>query len=539
MERVRTFNIHGICYPDRHYMVDLGGRLREIKKMIDRGEYFVINRARQYGKTTLLHALKEYLRSDYAVISMSFQKMSTAKFRDEYAFSQAFVRGFLKKAERETGLSAEALQNLEKSRKEGEGRERFDLTELFEGLSEVCGAARKKVVLMIDEVDQASNNQVFLDFLGQLREYYLGREETAAFHSVILAGVYDIKNLKQKIRPEEIHRYNSPWNVAVSFDVNMSFHPADILTMLEEYEADHRTGMDLRKMSEELYLYTGGYPFLVSCLCKKMEENDREWTVQSLRTAVRDLLKEKNPLFEDVIKNIRNHQEFSGLVEQILINGANVVFEIMNPAIDLGVMFGILKEQDGRTVVSNVIFETLILNYFTSVRGTASLENSDYIEKSQYIRNGRLDMKKVIGRFAAFMKSEYREENGKFIENHGRLLFLSFLRPIINGTGHYAVEPQTRKNRRMDIQVFYGSEEFVVELKVWRGSAYEEKGYDQLADYLDVKGLREGYLVSFSRNVKKPREGRVFSYRGHEICEVIVECGNPWTERQSDGLKSD
>lgn len=67
-----------------------------------------------------------------------------------------------------------------------------------------------------------------------------------------------------------------------------------------------------------------------------MDENDREWTVQSLRTAVRDLLKEKNPLFEDVIKNIRNHQEFSGLVEQILINGANVVFEIMNPAIDLG-----------------------------------------------------------------------------------------------------------------------------------------------------------------------------------------------------------
>lgn len=78
----------------------------------------MINRARQYGKTTLLHALKEYLRPDYAVISMSFQKMSTAKFRDEYAFSQAFVWDFLKKAEKETGedgLSAESLQSLEKA----------------------------------------------------------------------------------------------------------------------------------------------------------------------------------------------------------------------------------------------------------------------------------------------------------------------------------------------------------------------------------------------------------------------------------------
>ncbi len=40
----------------------------------------------------------------------------------------------------------------------------FDLTELFEGLSEICGTAQKPIVLMVDEVDQASNNQVFLDF---------------------------------------------------------------------------------------------------------------------------------------------------------------------------------------------------------------------------------------------------------------------------------------------------------------------------------------------------------------------------------------
>ena len=70
------------------------------------------------------------------------------------------------------------------------------------------------VVLMVDEIDSASNNQIFLDFLAQLRDGYLEREELATFHSVILAGVYDIRNLKLKIRPEEEHKYNSPWNVA-------------------------------------------------------------------------------------------------------------------------------------------------------------------------------------------------------------------------------------------------------------------------------------------------------------------------------------
>lgn len=83
----KKFNVNGVCYPDRHYMVDLNGRLRKIKTLIDNGDYFVINRARQYGKTTTLRALKAYLQPEYIVISMSFQKMSSAKFRNEYSFA--------------------------------------------------------------------------------------------------------------------------------------------------------------------------------------------------------------------------------------------------------------------------------------------------------------------------------------------------------------------------------------------------------------------------------------------------------------------
>ena len=52
---------------------------------------------------------------------------------------------------------------------------------------------------MIDEVDSATNNQVFLDFLSQLRGYYIHRTERPTFQSVILAGVYDVKNIKRKM----------------------------------------------------------------------------------------------------------------------------------------------------------------------------------------------------------------------------------------------------------------------------------------------------------------------------------------------------
>lgn len=64
----RYFNTTGVYYPDRHYMVDLQSRLEEIKELIDRGSYFMINRARQYGKTTMLKALKRYFRDMWLVV---------------------------------------------------------------------------------------------------------------------------------------------------------------------------------------------------------------------------------------------------------------------------------------------------------------------------------------------------------------------------------------------------------------------------------------------------------------------------------------
>ena len=87
----RSFNITGACNPQEHYMVNLDSRLSEIKKMVDAGKYFVINRGRQYGKTTTLKALKKYLKDDYTVISFDFQKdMSELDFKDENNFSISF-----------------------------------------------------------------------------------------------------------------------------------------------------------------------------------------------------------------------------------------------------------------------------------------------------------------------------------------------------------------------------------------------------------------------------------------------------------------
>lgn len=92
----RYFSTAGACDPGESYMVDIQKRLEEIKKLVDAGKYFMINRARQYGKTTTLLALAEFLKEDYVVILLDFQKIGSVKFADEYTFSAAFANCLLR-----------------------------------------------------------------------------------------------------------------------------------------------------------------------------------------------------------------------------------------------------------------------------------------------------------------------------------------------------------------------------------------------------------------------------------------------------------
>ena len=52
----------------------------------DAGQYFTINRARQYGKITTLLALAEYLKSAHIVVSLDFQLFSSGTFETQNTF---------------------------------------------------------------------------------------------------------------------------------------------------------------------------------------------------------------------------------------------------------------------------------------------------------------------------------------------------------------------------------------------------------------------------------------------------------------------
>jgi hypothetical protein len=293
--------------------------------------------------------------------------------------------------------------------------------------------------------------------------------------------------------------------------------------MLNEFEADHHTGMDINAVSERLYYHTNGYPFLVSLLCKFVHEDKLGWTSDGADTAVRRALNEKNTLFDDMIKNVINHREFANLVKRIVLEGKTVDYNPYDPSIDLGVMYGIFARSNDHVQISNRIFSTCLMNYFISISRTGELakDRSDR-DASLYIRDGVLDFDKVIERFSVFMYDEYRNQDIAFIEREARRLLLGYIKPIINGYGQYFLEPQIRGGKEIDILVQYKQAEYKIEVKIWRGEAYERKAYDQIAGYVKARHQRIGYVVSFCDLRTAPRQGSVFTHDGVDIHETIV-----------------
>lgn len=365
----RTFNVNGSCDPQLHYMVDLTERLAEIKEMVDAGQYFTINRARQYGKTTILAALGEVLKKDYEVISLDFQTLSYADFENESRFVGEFSKSVLRSCK---NMPEEVIEQLKKLLTQRD--DNLTLSDLFDCLLLWCAESSKKIVLIIDEVDTASNNQVFVDFLAQLRAYYLSRNRIPTFQSVILAGVYDIRSIRGKIRPDEAHKMNSPWNIAAKFKVDMNFSKKDIAGMLQEYEKDSCTGMNIDEIAGMLYDYTSGYPYLVSDLCKIMDEDlentgaykDKSeiWTKNGVLDAVKVLLSDNNPLFESLIGKLNDYPGVKNLVYRLLFRGQSIGYNPDDPGITMAKMFGFIKVENGNVYIANRIFETRLYNMF-------------------------------------------------------------------------------------------------------------------------------------------------------------------------------
>ena len=519
---MKRFNTTGKCIASQHYMVRIDRQVNEAARLVENGMYFCINRGRQYGKTTTLAFLKQHLEAKgHAVFSISFEGLADSAFESlETLLYTSLVKMALPLDWKGIpNLSESSAQQLHKTVKQS--HQATQVIDYMKLIASMC--SKDRVVLFIDEVDQAGNYPQFVKFLGVLREMYLMRDEIPTFQSVVLAGVYDIKNLKLKMRPEDQHQYNSPWNIAAPFDTDMSLHADGIAEMLAEYKADHKTDLNEQVVAQMIYDYTSGYPFLVSRLCQIIDESGYSWNKGGVLNAVHDILTERNTLFDDMVKKIDQFPQLHELLKSILFSGVKKAFSTDEKYIQIASMFNFVKDVNGSVVINSRLMETRLYNLFIGEEETNGIYSKGQMDKNQFVHDGYIDMRHLIECFSVHFNEIYHpEKDEKFTEENGRKIFLTYLRPIINGIGNYYCEAQTRDLTRTDVIVDYLGQQYVIELKIWRGNSYNERGEQQLCEYLDYYHLQTGYLVSFCLKKNKQPGIHDIILGERKIVEAIV-----------------
>jgi len=524
---MRKFNVTGICVPTRHYMVDVSAKIEKIFSMVEEGYYFTINRGRQYGKTTTIDRLEKRLPGDYICASISFQYSTNSMFADEEGFCQELLKL----------IYNALLLNDEAEANQWHDESVKDFRQLSALITKRC--KNKKIVLIIDESDEASNNNIFVRFLKMLRDKYLMRNagKDFTFQSVILAGVYDIRNLKQKMILQGNYSpasgessMNSPWNIAVDFDIDMSFSAKEIETMLVEYENDHHTGMNISEIAQEIRFYTSGYPYLVSRICLLIETKlDRNWTLEGVQEAIKLILDENSTLFDDLFKKIEENSDLQNLMYELSVYKKDISFNAHDPVIKIGLMFCFLAKSGSKLVIHNKIFEIAVADYFISRnRTTPRYRNVRDVSLNEIIRDNVFDMELCLKKFHKHYAEIYTEKDLKFLERDGKLIFLTYLKPLINGVGFYHFESETRDFGKVDLIIDYLKQQFIIELKLWYGDNKHEAAYEQLANYLKSKNMDCGYLITFDFRKKRPEnfeDCKWVEWNGKRIFDVVLRIG--------------
>jgi hypothetical protein len=258
---MREFNITGKIIPAKHYFVDLTPQVDKLMVLADKGAYFVINRPRQFGKTTILDFFARRLlaSSNYAPALISFESFTQRADIPDPEFYGEVANLIFEELSFIRGGSFEVMAPTINTRRD-----------FFDWLRESCGRSSKKVVLLIDEID-AVPETVVIGFLAGLREMYLQRDRKPAPHSVGLVGVHDIKNLKARIRDEsQALGSASPFNIAVDYEL-----PPFSRENVRQYFSQHteETGQEFDDaVISRVHHVTSGHPWLVSVLAKSMVE---------------------------------------------------------------------------------------------------------------------------------------------------------------------------------------------------------------------------------------------------------------------------
>ncbi len=508
MATTRYFETRGPVDAALHYVVPRTAELADFIARVKLGRYIVIFAPRQTGKTTFFRwALAALAAEDttYFPIHLDFEAYKNYSPADFYANLHEDILEEIEDVFQQRGIAMpDALTAF---LADATLTDHVAMIRFFRRFARLLGKPR--IVLLIDEFDGIPQALVS-DFLYALRRVYVSKRlDDRAPYSVGIVGVKNITQLNYD-------RTISPFNIQEEFHLP-NFTLAQVQELFGQYTAE--VGQPFEPaVVETLHRQTAGQPFLVNRLAQLLTQEPeipRTETISLTHFAAAHatVLVEDNVNIQHLRANVRRNPRFENLLMNIALSEDGVLFTFDNEVMSELATYGVIaRGTDGMCEIVNPIYLYRILRTFAPL--VNGLEADYYPEDtrggSHYLTSdGQLQMDRLMENFRDFIARvgfrilEVPQTPREYV---GQRLLFAYLEQVVKqqGGGMFLEVPTGRG--RMDLLVVHRGRKYIVETKIWHGTASYADGKRQLAKYLTLEDAAEGYYLVFDhRQQPQPR----------------------------------
>ena len=503
---MRMFNITGPCFSDEHYMLDSESRLKDVGRLIENKQYFVIHAARQSGKTTLLNSLEQTINREGVYYAL-YCSLEAAQAFPEPERGIPQIMNCIKSA---IGISKIPIKNdIDNiTAKIDKSETATSIKELFYNL---CSTLDKPLVVFFDEVDCLSEGTL-ITFLRQLRDGYVNRGRTPFIHSIALVGMRNIRDYKGKIREDtKTMGSASPFNIIRDSLTLKDFTLEEIQTLYSQHTLESGQVFESEAVAKA-HWWTDGQPWLVNAIAVEIIEVQLDYdmtkpiTTEMVEKAVQSIILRRDVHIDSLLERL--HEDRVRKVIEPVITGKENAISFSSDDTLYCLDLGLLKIQSGELTIANPIYREVFIRMLTQ---DTQFNLKSKIPETPWLLNDGIDMSGLLKAFQAFWRenSEIWSEKYEYKEAAPHLILQAFLQRVINGGGDIIREYASGR-MRFDLCVRYAGRKYPIELKLYYSSRTEQDGLAQLGAYMDKTGQHEGWLVIFDRTANKSWEDKIY-----------------------------
>ena len=504
---MRTFGTYGPVNPQDHYVVSRTEELADFINRVKLGRYIVIFAPRQTGKTTFFQWALDALAADtgetYFPIELNFEVYEDYSAADFYASLYQSIYEEIQRVFEGRGIVPS--DDLSQFLKNTKLIDHVAMLRFFQQFRTFLGD--EKLVLIIDEFDGIPGDAVN-GFLHALRNIYVHRSMRGCPYSVGIVGVKNITQLN-------LNRSISPFNIQDEFTLS-NFTLEQVGELLTQY-TDEVGQAFAPEVIENIHKQTAGQPFLVNRFAQMLTEEMGIPKTETIRMthfseAHAEIREEDNANLTHLITNIYRDTHFKNILMEIVSYERGVRFNPRREIINQLATYGVIgKGPDGMCQIVNPIYQYCILQAFKpEINGLESEyfpEGTDFVD---YLTpTGQINMGLLLDNFRAFIiRAGFRilqvpETPKEYVGQDLLYAYLDQFVGLIRGVMY--LEVQTGRGR-MDLVIFHNAQKYIVETKIWEGPRSYQAGKRQLAAYLKLEGVSEGYYIVFDHRAEpEPR----------------------------------